>query len=414
MTKPVLLGLTGWLIGKLLEEFDVADKIGSKIFHCIEVNQKENPPLFCALKMWIHTSIDNLDSVAKRRKESFSGQDIYLPSDSSWHRLTEEDPTYIAPSNAIHAYFDKSNSYKWTLWIKLIRDKDTELQTISLSTYKHDRKYIEQIPNIFKDAQEIFRGESVITFTVIQNQFEFRGREYGVKEPIFDDAIESEKEEIVRFCRKMKEVEGSLQNHPDLRSCYCIEGPPGTGKTSLAKWTAKTSGFDLYEIDITQTDLDDARLKKIVAGVPPFSVILFEHIAERLCDVKQSESNTERINNLTPSGFAESLEQTQPGTFTFLTTNNLDLLYTTIDEHILRKGRVEKTLKFTLPSKNQILRFLRHLSHKNENEEKRSEFAEKFCELGTHPKNMADIASYFKNTESQNVNDCLENVLQQT
>ena len=115
---------------------------------------------------------------------------------------------------------------------------------------------------------------------------------------------------------------------------YLFEGPPGTGKTSLAKALAVHFQLDTYYIPLAALP-NDAALLRLLAGVDPRSVLLLEDIDI----VHGAKVRDDSEPGVTLSGLLNALDgvMTPHGLVTIMTTNNKSV----IDDALLRPGRVD-------------------------------------------------------------------------
>lgn len=116
--------------------------------------------------------------------------------------------------------------------------------------------------------------------------------------------------------------------------CYLFHGPPGTGKTSIARALASEFGLDVWFIPLGDLK-GDASLIDLVARVQPNSMLLLEDV-----DVfHAARSRDAEYNEVSLSGLLNALDgvATPQGLITVMTTNNLEIL----DEALTRPGRVD-------------------------------------------------------------------------
>lgn len=122
---------------------------------------------------------------------------------------------------------------------------------------------------------------------------------------------------------------------------YLLTGPPGTGKTSVARGLAEHFKMDLYYI--TLGDLaSDTSLLDLVAEVEAGSMLLLEDIdvfkASKSREVTK-DFKDKPFNGVTLTGLLNSLDgvATPHGLITVMTTNHADSL----DPALLRPGRID-------------------------------------------------------------------------
>lgn len=132
---------------------------------------------------------------------------------------------------------------------------------------------------------------------------------------------------------------------------HLYEGPPGTGKTSVARAIASHLGMDVWYLPLADLDKDSGLLNAI-NRITPRSMLLLE-------DVDVFHAATMRNDDgkgVTLSGLLNALDgiTTPHGLFTVLTTNTVDAL----DAALIRPGRVDVVEHFGLAGRGQIVRLL--------------------------------------------------------
>lgn len=123
---------------------------------------------------------------------------------------------------------------------------------------------------------------------------------------------------------------------------YMLEGPPGTGKTSLIEAVAVHTARSLYTLSLASFP-NDAELQEAMAALPENAILVIEDIdttrkASHNREVNQDPSNS----GVTLGGLLNALDglATPPGLLTFMTTNAAEKL----DPALLRNGRTDYRL----------------------------------------------------------------------
>lgn len=130
---------------------------------------------------------------------------------------------------------------------------------------------------------------------------------------------------------------------------YLFHGPPGTGKTSLAKSMSRYVNKDIYYINLSILR-DDGHLQGLFKDLPANVILLIEDIDAAFTDRK------DKNNGITFSGLINCLDGVfcKHGLITCITTNHIDRL----DSALIRPGRVDKIMKIGYPTVDQIDRYM--------------------------------------------------------
>jgi hypothetical protein len=135
---------------------------------------------------------------------------------------------------------------------------------------------------------------------------------------------------------------------------YLFEGPPRTGKTSIAKALAGHFGMDLWYMPLGDVRRDGELLKK-VAQVQPRSVLLLEDLDVFYAATERDEGSGMRA---TLAGLLNATDgaATPHGLIIIMTSNNPELL----NSALVQPGRVDRREHFGLCDINQSMRIISH------------------------------------------------------
>ena len=229
------------------------------------------------------------------------------------------------------------------------KDKDPEI-CFSSPTMAGRDAVLDQIREVLK------KGPSRPFFKVL-DQFG-TGWDRAAETPVRSlDSItlpDGQLERIISDIQAFLDAE-DLYNHrciPWHRS-HLYEGPPGTGKTSLAKAVADHFGLNVHYLPLADVE-KDTKLIRAFLEIKPRSLLLIEDI-----DVFSSATKRkENIKKSTLSGLLNALDgvATPHGLVTIMTSNHPERL----DEALLRPGRVDLREHFGLAGSAEISRLLSH------------------------------------------------------
>lgn len=133
---------------------------------------------------------------------------------------------------------------------------------------------------------------------------------------------------------------------------YLFEGPPGTGKTSMAKALAERFDLDVYFLPLSDLDADTSLLQ-MLSEVEARSMLVIEDV-----DVAHgARERDDTAKGVTTSGLLNALDgfATPHGLVTVMTTNALSVL----DAALVRPGRADLVIEFDVLDDDQAHRLAR-------------------------------------------------------
>lgn len=133
---------------------------------------------------------------------------------------------------------------------------------------------------------------------------------------------------------------------------YLFEGPPGTGKTSLAAALASTFNFDVYYIPLSTIE-SDSKLMECVMGVDSGKAVLVMEDVD-IVSATRDRDDTHGMKGITLQGLLNALDgiATPHGLITIMTTNDVKVL----DPALIRPGRVDYSMHVGYVTDEQLQR----------------------------------------------------------
>jgi ATPase family associated with various cellular activities (AAA) len=161
------------------------------------------------------------------------------------------------------------------------------------------------------------------------------------------------KDQLVAQLTKFKESSAMYDKYGvTWKRVHLFHGPPGTGKTSTILALASLFDKNIAKLTITP-DLNSQDIETLFQTIPQGTFVILEDVdalfVER--EAKGSVDFSTLLNCM--DGIT-----TQRGLVLFMTTNHP----TKLDEAFLRPGRVDMSIEFALPNKEQRLEALKSLA----------------------------------------------------
>ena len=131
---------------------------------------------------------------------------------------------------------------------------------------------------------------------------------------------------------------------------FMLEGPPGSGKTSLIIGIASELDYDISFLNFTPS-MDDHTLMRAIKKIKDNHILVIEDI-DCLFVNRKNTSDKNKKHRISFSGLLNSLDGVckKHNLLIFLTTNHIDLL----DEALIRPGRIDYIITFDYANDEQI------------------------------------------------------------
>lgn len=161
------------------------------------------------------------------------------------------------------------------------------------------------------------------------------------------DTVDQIKRDIEEFLSEEKLY--AQQGVPYQRG-YGLEGPPGTGKTSLIVALASHFNYTLCPINIGRSGLEDDQLSGLFMNVPDRAIVVLEDIDGAFVGRKPAGDHIK----VTFSGLLNAINgvTSKHGRILVVTTNHVDQL----DPALIREGRIDRWFRLDYADDDQIRR----------------------------------------------------------
>ncbi|KAJ7519406.1 hypothetical protein O6H91_20G037000 [Diphasiastrum complanatum] len=244
------------------------------------------------------------------------------------------------------------------------RPDEKRYYTLQISKRDRDRvlqDYIDHITTQAKKLEFLNKEKQLYTNSRSQHNYEFNRKPWEsvpFEHPSTFDTLAldtAKKQEILNDLQEF--MRGKEFYHRVGRSWkrgYLLYGPPGTGKSSMIAAIANFTGYDVYDLELTEVK-SNAELRKLLIHTTNKSIIVIEDIdcSVNLSDrAKRKKEKTTSEMPAKPKGEDEESRVTLSGLLNFtdglwsccgseriiiFTTNHIDKL----DPALLRSGRMD-------------------------------------------------------------------------
>lgn len=166
---------------------------------------------------------------------------------------------------------------------------------------------------------------------------------------------EDQKDRLIKDVGEFLESEGRYNELAiPFHRGYMFHGPPGTGKTSLAKALANHFNLDMWYISLSDLN-SESSLMGLIGRVGPRSILLLEDIDT--VQVTHDRDSAEQ-GKMTTASLLNALDgvATPHGLITIMTTNRFDIL----DPALTRAGRMDVIEMIDYPDLDTVSEMYEH------------------------------------------------------
>lgn len=217
-------------------------------------------------------------------------------------------------------------------------------------------KLLQEVLDLKLQQDKIKKSNTVGVWT---NSKDYWQKEEDFEPKLIENIILPEKEEIIEDIESFLNSETWYKSRgiPYKRG-YMFEGKPGNGKTSLAIALAKYFRKELYVMN--PSGVGDSELRDLFRSLTKKSILLIEDIDTTFSKARNKKENDIRFNFSTLLNCIDGVFSKE-GVIVIFTTNHPELL----DEALIRKGRIDKTIKVSNPSNESILNYINNFYDSN-------------------------------------------------
>lgn len=233
--------------------------------------------------------------------------------------------------------------YNWFTFVRVVisldQDNHTESKTETISVYFSGLRPRSMRNRFYEEFCQWHASETVdpgyFKFNEWGNAYKIKGMKERPLESIFmgekdlarvDNAVAQSFEADERFDKLGRNKTIGI----------LLEGPPGTGKSSLIQALASKYKKDIYYVDFSAKDGTFSSVLSAVSGLPKNTFIVMEDIDCYECTHKRDEDTSKSAQLATILRMIDGIDLPD-NSVVFATTNNVDIL----DEALTRPGRFD-------------------------------------------------------------------------
>lgn len=230
---------------------------------------------------------------------------------------------------------------------------------ITLTIPGRSRKRMEKIVNFIKDSKK--KSEKNTLNVYVNDSFgNLSQREVSKRKFETISLNEGVAERIMKIANDFRPMEKWYKEKGiPYKEGIVLEGPPGTGKTSIIKGLASEMNRDLYLLNLN--GLTDSAIESVLSDVRKNSIVAIEDIDSFSASKKRikdsGEEKDEEVKTLSTSGLLNALDGiTSPeGIFIIATTNHISSL----DPALIRSGRLGNIINIGFMDKYAVTNYLK-------------------------------------------------------